>query len=309
MTAQTANPPVPRNPYKSKPGYGISVPEYYRPTPSVTNRNFFPPNEVLAEGELRLCFVGSTPWPPTLAQSGTCIMAEFGNGTAVPRRMFFDLGNGSVKNILSLGVVPPMINDIFISHLHVDHYADLPYIHPFRAWSGGWYSPMRVYGPSGARPNLGVTHMITKMKEMMVWHLENFDHCPIGDGYEVEVTEFDWKDENGICYDVAVVNTDKNAIWQRYAIRPEHASVSPPDPREVMAATGKQLPPEIPLPQPRLPREKQQEQFLRDMEIDKSLYYPPDANREIVQKWPTGFALNVQDLINARGGVTSKAKK
>ena len=33
--------------------------------------------------------------------------------------------------------------------------------------------------------------------------------------------------------DVAVVNVTKEAIWQRYAVRPEHASVSPPDPREL----------------------------------------------------------------------------
>ncbi len=38
------------------------------------------------------------------------------------------------------------------------------------------------------------------MKQMLKWHLEAFDSCPIGDGYEVEVNEYDWKDENGICY-------------------------------------------------------------------------------------------------------------
>ena len=92
----------PKNPYGTKPGYGISLPDYYRPTPSVANRNFFAPGEVLAKGEMRICFPGSTPWPPTLTQSGTCIMVELGNGTAIPRRMFFDLGNGSVKNILAL---------------------------------------------------------------------------------------------------------------------------------------------------------------------------------------------------------------
>ena len=139
----------PKNPYGTPAGYGISLPEYYRPTPSVSNRNFFPPGEVLADGEMRICFPGSTPWPPTLAQSGTCIMVEFGNGTSIPRRMFFDLGNGSVKNILGLQVPVPQINDIFISHLHVDHYHDLSYLFPFRASFGGW-TPMRVSGPSGA---------------------------------------------------------------------------------------------------------------------------------------------------------------
>ena len=32
---------------------------------------------------------------------------------------------------------------------------------------------------------------------------------PIGDGYEIEVNEFDWKDENGICY-------DKNGVTVRH---------------------------------------------------------------------------------------------
>jgi ribonuclease Z len=440
---QAAEACEPRNPYKPKKGYGISIPEYYRPTPSVSNRNFFPPGEILAEGEMRISFPGSTPWPPTLSQSGTCIMVELGNGTAIPRRLFFDLGNGSVKNILSMGVMAPYINDIFISHLHIDHYHDLSYLYPFRAWSGGWKSPMRIYGPSGARPDLGTKHMIAKMKEMMVWHLENFDHCPIGDGYEIEVTEFDWRDENGICYDkdgvkvrhwprshvkdgasayrldweeaglsmvwtgdgrpdektakyaegvdvfitegqldimalqaikfgaptellqytvdtyhtpyyaagylmkqvnprvgmithcelndalkveaaaqirahwpglflwgapdVAVVNVTKDAIWQRFAVRPESASMSPPDPRDVAAATGQPVPKKVTLPNPRLPREKQQQQFLRDMEIDPHLYYPDDADRELTQHWPKdGFTIDVQEMIDSIGGVKKR---
>lgn len=151
--AATESAGEPRNPYGTPPGYGISLPEYYRPTPSVSNRNFFPPGEVLADGEMRICFPGSTPWPPTLAQSGTCIMVELGNGTSIPRRMFFDLGNGSVKNILGLQVPVPQINDIFISHLHVDHYHDLSYLFPFRASFGGW-TPMRVCGPSVLAPTL-----------------------------------------------------------------------------------------------------------------------------------------------------------
>ena len=60
---QNMQPGEPKNPYGTPAGYGISLPEYYRPTPSVSNRNFFPPGEVLAEGEMRICFPGSTPWP------------------------------------------------------------------------------------------------------------------------------------------------------------------------------------------------------------------------------------------------------
>ena len=38
--------------------------------------------------------------------------------------------------------------------------------------------------------------MVAGMKQLLKWHIEAFDSCPIGDGYEVEVNEFDWKDEN-----------------------------------------------------------------------------------------------------------------
>jgi hypothetical protein len=59
------------------------------------------------------------------------------------------------------------------------------------------------------KPELGTKAMIAGMKQMLRWHLEAFDCCPIGDGYEVEVNEFDWKDDNGICY-------DKNGVQIRH---------------------------------------------------------------------------------------------
>ncbi len=108
---------LPKNPYGRRPGEGISLSGEYRPTPSVTSRNYFPTSEPLATGEMRISFPGSTPWPPTQSQSGTAIMVELGTDSFAPRRFFFDLGNGSIKNIMDVGVLPAQINDIFISHL------------------------------------------------------------------------------------------------------------------------------------------------------------------------------------------------
>jgi ribonuclease Z len=432
-----------KNPYGRRPGGGISLPDYYRPTPSVANRNYYPPGmETLGPDEMRISFPGSTPWPPTREQSGTCIMVELGTGTPIPKRFFFDLGSGSIKNILAMQVHPIFINDIFISHLHVDHYADLPYMLPFTAFSGRWH-PLRVYGPSGRRPELGTRYMIEQMKKMLVWHLENFDSIPIGDGYEIEVTEFDWKDENGVCYDrdgvtvrhwprshvkdgasayrldwhgpglsfcwsgdgrpdsltaryargvdvfvsegqldtmwlqamkfgapqeileyivdtyhtpyyaagylmkeiqprlgmithieqsneliseavaeirsnwdglfifgypdVMVVNVTKEAIWARMAALPEAASVSPPDFSALFPPD--RIPEKVQIPTPKLPREMQQEQFLRDMEIDPAKYYPPDADRPLTQVWPKeGISIDVREMIKARGGQREKKK-
>jgi ribonuclease Z len=196
----------PTNPYGGGPGTGLQFPPYYRPTPSVRSRmNYFPGSEPIGKDEMRISFVGSCPFPPRRDQAGTCIMVELGNGD----RFFFDFGPGCVKNILAMGVPVPAINDIFITHLHVDHYHDLSYLLPFSAWAGRWRMPLRVTGPSGRTPELGTKGMVAGMKQMLKWHLEAFDACPIGDGYEVEVNEFDWKDENGICY-------DKNGVTVRH---------------------------------------------------------------------------------------------
>ena len=43
--------------------------------------------------------------------------------------------------------------------------------------------------------------MVEGMKQMAHWHIDSFNSSPIGDGYEVEVNEFDFRDDNGVCYD------------------------------------------------------------------------------------------------------------
>jgi len=425
----------PENPYGSRPGGGISLPDYYKPWPAIKNRNMFlPGTEILPKNEMRITFLGSTPYPPSKLQAGTSILVELGNGTLQPRRFIFDLGNGSIKHAIALQVPAALITDIFISHLHADHFADLPYFYPFRAFSGG-FTPLHVYGPSGRTPELGTKHMVKHMREMNRWHEENFDSCPIGDGFEIEVHEFDWKERNGVCYDkdgvvvrhwprshvkdgasayrldweeaglsfvwtgdgrpdelsakygkgadvfvsegtidtpflsslkvgapkelweytidiyhtlyyaagylfkqvqpriaaichfewsgdqlaaesvaeirahwdglfmfgmdLQVINVTKDAIWSREALIPDGPAPASMDPRWFVKP-GEKLPEKIEFPTPRMPREVQQEQFVRDLEIDPKKYYPPDAYRKPTQKWP-GITLNPREMLKARG--------
>jgi ribonuclease Z len=186
-----------RNPYAGHPGSGITLPPYYRPTPYLKNvNNYFPGLETVGPDEMRISFVGSCPFPPRRDQAGTCIMVELGNGN----RFFFDFGPGCMRNIVAMQVPFMAINDIFISHLHVDHYADLLYVYAFAA-PGARFKPLRVTGPSGRTEKYGTRAMIAAMQQMAAWHTDSFAILPVGDGYEVEVNEFDWKDDNGLCYD------------------------------------------------------------------------------------------------------------
>ena len=435
---ESCEPPV--NPYGGGPSKGLQFPPYYQPTPSVRSRmNYFPGSEPLAKDEMRISFVGSCPFPPRRDQAGTCIMVELGNGD----RFFFDFGPGCVKNIVAMGVPVQAINDIFITHLHIDHYHDLSYLLPFSAWSGRWRMPLRVTGPSGRTPELGTNGMVAGMKQMLKWHLEAFDACPIGDGYEIEVNEFDWKDENGICYDkngvtvrhwrrshvkdgasayrldwnglsfvwtgdgrpdeltekyaknvdvfvtelqpdlarinqlkyglpeflfnytvdihhtlayatgylinqvnprvgiathlafdndtlneqsadvrahwqglflygapdVVTVNVTKEAIWARDAVLPGFAGQPLPNPTLLFGdplplQTGQGV-----VPQPRLPREMQQEALTRELEIDPHKYYPPNVYRQPLTKLPNPQLVDLMEMAKVMNIDMSQFKK
>jgi ribonuclease Z len=204
---QPAGPPA-VNPYGAPPGSGTSMPPYYRPTPSIrNNNNYFPQTEQLGDDEMRITFMGSNPFPPRLSQAGTCIMVECGK----VGKFFFDFGPGCLKNIVGNQVPVAEVNDIFITHLHIDHYADLLYLWGFAPFSMR-FKPLRVIGPSGRTPELGTKAMTESMRQMGAWHVQSFTSLPVGDGYEFDVTEFDYTDDGGVCY-------DKNGVtvrhWQR----------------------------------------------------------------------------------------------
>ena len=43
--------------------------------------------------------------------------------------------------------------------------------------------------------------MMDRMKEMLAWHRESFDESPIGKGFDMEVNEFDFRDDGGVAYE------------------------------------------------------------------------------------------------------------
>ena len=166
------------------------------PMPWLKNAvNWYPKTETLQPDEMRITFMGTSPLIRP-GQMGTSIYVELGNG----KSFIFDFGPGSVSNYLAAGVPLNRLNDIFLTHLHWDHVASVPYAYTFGAWGGRWHEKLRIHGPSGRTPELGTRYMMDRMKEMLTWHRENFETLPTGQGFELDVQEFDYKDDGGIAY-------------------------------------------------------------------------------------------------------------
>jgi ribonuclease BN (tRNA processing enzyme) len=156
---------------------------------------YYAGTEELQPDEMRVTFMGSNPWP-SQSQSGMSIFVELGNG----ENFVFDLGIGSIRNYATFGVPLNSIKHMFFTHLHMDHVSDLPYFLMFRGIYGGW-TPVNLYGPSGAKPEYGMKHMVHHFMEATAWHQESFHSWPIGEGYEPNVHEFDYMKEGGTVYE------------------------------------------------------------------------------------------------------------
>lgn len=99
--------------------------------------NWTPGSEEIQPSEIRVTFMGSSPVPRP-GQMGTSVFVELGNG----KNFIFYMGQGSVANYLAAGVPFNQINDIFLTHLHWDHVASVPYVFMFGGWAGRWHEPV-----------------------------------------------------------------------------------------------------------------------------------------------------------------------
>lgn len=101
--------------------------------------------------------------------------------------------------------------------------------------------------------------------------------------------------------DVKVINVTKDAIWAREASLQGLANMKKASAREALSlawdtsrGVGQFL-----LPKVKIPREEQQEAFVRKLEIDPVKYYPPEVNRPLVLEMPS-----VVDIL--KGKIKSK---
>ena len=157
---------------------------------------YYPGTEELGSDEIRLIACGTGMPSARRSQAATCFLVELGNGDKV----LFDIGSGSHANIASLMIPSDFLRKVFITHLHTDHWGDLASL-----WAGGWTAgrtaPLQVWGPSGAREDMGTKYAIEHMLKAYNWdYMTRAVTINPGPG-GIKVHEFDYRAINEVVYE------------------------------------------------------------------------------------------------------------
>jgi ribonuclease Z len=161
------------------------------------DRDFYAPNsEDLAPDEIRVIACGTGMPTPRPAQAAACFLMELGNGD----KFVFDIGDGSAERLMALQIPTAFLDKVFIGHLHADHFGDIGSMFVSMGLAGR-FSPLRIWGPSGATPELGTKAAIEAMQKMYAWDLAGRLGQTDVRGFTTEVHEFDYRKENQIIFE------------------------------------------------------------------------------------------------------------
>jgi len=181
---------------------GVNVPSGRIPQEIKDNkypRTYFPNTEKLAKDEMRITALGTGMPNQSPSNVAASFLVELGNGES----FLFDLGTGATDRLSGLEVDYAALDKVFASHLHTDHIGDVAAL-----WVGGWlggrYTPLHVYGPSGATPELGTKVHIDHVREAWAWDVTSRAGTLPNAGGEIVAHEFNFSktaviyNENGV---------------------------------------------------------------------------------------------------------------
>jgi ribonuclease Z len=157
--------------------------------------SYFPNTELLGAAEMRITALGSGMPNLTRAAASIAYLVELGNGD----KFLFDIGSGSMANLFSLRPDFSKIDKVFASHLHTDHVGDFMGLH-IGSWLSGRYSPLHIYGPSGATPDMGTAAFVAGMESGYAWDIAGRSGALPDAGAKIVVHEFDYKGNNKVIY-------------------------------------------------------------------------------------------------------------
>ncbi|MGI9521463.1 MAG: guanitoxin biosynthesis MBL fold metallo-hydrolase GntH [Hyphomicrobiaceae bacterium] len=156
---------------------------------------YYPGTEVLAKDEIRVTACGTGMPAARRGQAATCFLIETGNG----EKFLFDIGTGSMANLAAMMIPYQYLDKVFLSHLHTDHMGDI-----LGLWAGGWTAgrpnALRVWGPSGATPEMGTKYAMDHFIKFVNWDKTTREYKISPKPGQVETIEFDYKKENQIIY-------------------------------------------------------------------------------------------------------------
>lgn len=141
----------------------------------------------IPSGKIRVFLVGTGGPEFTKERYGICTVIE------VKGKLFmFDVGRGAAQRLYELGIRPDRIENIFLTHLHNDHYEGLPNL-----WMTPWFlfgseRNMQVTGP------VGTASMIEGMYQMYAHDVVHRPNQKFKKEYlAIKVAEFN---EGELCY-------------------------------------------------------------------------------------------------------------
>jgi ribonuclease Z len=156
---------------------------------------YYPGTEELAKDEIRVIACGTGLPAARRSQAATCFLIEAGNG----EKFLFDIGTGSMGNIAALMIPYQYLDKLFLSHLHTDHMGDI-----LGLWAGGWTSgrpnALRVWGPSGAAPEMGTKYAMEHFLKFVNWDKVTREYKITPIPGQVETHEFDYKKADQVVY-------------------------------------------------------------------------------------------------------------
>ena len=157
---------------------------------------YYPGTEELAPDEMRVVALGTGMPSPRPKQAAACWLVELGNGD----KFLFDLGAGCHERIAAQKIPYDQIDKVFLGHLHVDHYGDLASF-----WLGGTVmnrlTPLRIWGPSGHKPEYGTAYAMDRMQEMYTWDVGTRAGFVDFRGGALEIHEFPYEAVNNVIFD------------------------------------------------------------------------------------------------------------
>jgi ribonuclease Z len=103
-----------------------------------------PSHAPVPKSAMRLRLLGTGTPTPSLKRAGAGYLVEVGD-----RKILFDLGPGAYHRLLEARVKPTEITDLFITHLHYDHWLDYIRLLMTRWDQGAGLIPeLNIYGPA-----------------------------------------------------------------------------------------------------------------------------------------------------------------